>query len=577
MRLRTYLMALVAAATLPILGFAGWTGWRAVVAERDLAAQELAQLAASAAGALETEFGRAVVLGQTLAASPALRAGDLAAFAPQGYEAATANGTSFAVGGEDGVQTFNSRVPLGAPIPARPAPDIARRAQSLGRPFVMDVFDAPLMDAPITAVVVPVFGAPPQVAVAIGVRVDLPQLARLLPVPVMGPGGFALTLDGSGRVAARTPEAPATFPAAAILAASPGSLVSLTGQGGGGLVAVRQPIEGSDWQVVVAMPEASVAATAWQSLRRLGGVGAAGMLLAVILATVLARFLLRQARALTEAATALAGPAPPAMRTRVTEATVLRSALEAAGVALRRDAEAQARLAAMAEATAMLEARVAERTRELEETAGRLLNAEDDERRRIARELHDSTVQELVAASLCVAQAQRAPEMAEEALADAAAALNRAKQELRTVAFLLQPPMLDEGGLVMAVRIYAEGLARRSGVTIAVEAPEDLPALPRPQETAVFRVVQEALANALAHAEATRVTIWFSEQAGRFRAEVVDDGTGMEGLRESSTDGVGIPGMRARIRQLGGELTISSGPGGTRVEASLTAGSPRRP
>lgn len=311
---------------------------------------------------------------------------------------------------------------------------------------------------------------------------------------------------------------------------------------------------------------------AWRSLRWLGIGGAAGVALAVILAAALAAFLLRQARSLTAVAATLTGAGAPAAETRVAEVAVLRRALEAAGTALHSRAEAQARLTAMAEAAAMLEARVAERTRELEETAGRLLNAEDEERRRIARELHDSTVQELVAASLGVAQAQRSPETAGEALAEAAAALNRAKEELRTVAFVLQPPMLDEGGLAMAIRIYAEGLSRRSGIAIEVEAPDRMPPLPRPQETALFRVVQEALANVVAHAGATRVRIRLTARPEAFSVEVSDDGRGMpeaEGMPPRVAEGVGIPGMRARVRQLGGVLTVRSGSGGTSIRAVL--------
>ncbi len=577
MRLRTYLIALVSAAILPILAFAAWTGWRAVDAERDLAAQELARLAATAAGALETEFGRAIVLGQTLAVSPDLRAGDIGRFAQQGYEAARANGTSFAVGDEAGRQTFNSRFPLGQPIPAVPAPDFVRRLKERGQPIVSEVFPAPLMDEAIVAVLVPVTGAPPEVAAGIGVRVDLSRLERLLPTPVMGPGGFSLALDGAGVVAARTANAPATFPAAEISAAPAGSIVTMTA-GDRHLVAVRQPIAETDWQVVIAMPEDAVAATAWQALRRLGAAGLVGLLAAMALAAILAGFLLRQARSLTDVAMSLAGDPATVAPPRVAEVAILRRALEAAGVAVRSRAEADARLTAMSEAAALLEGRVAERTRELEETLGRLLNAEDEERRRIARDLHDSTVQELVAASLSISRAQAAPDRAAEPLAEAANALRQAKEELRTVAFLLQPPLLDECGLAMAVRIYAEGVSRRSGVDVVVEGADGRPSLTRPQETALFRVIQEALANAITHADASQVRIRMSEVESGFAVEIADGGKGMAGSGEAShrpVEGVGVAGMRARMRQLGGELLIASGPGGTTVRAVIAGSSER--
>lgn len=572
MRLRTYLIALVAATLLPVLAFAGWSSWRAIAAERDLAARELTRLAASGAGALEVEFGRAIVLGQTLAASPALRRGDLETFAAQAREAAEANGTSVAIGGEDGRQTFNSRIRRGAPIEARPSPELVRQLRERGGPFVTDLFQAPLMDRPIVAVIVPIEGAPADLAVAIGVRVDTARLERLLPEPVLGAGAFSVALDGSGRVAARSASAPGSLPAQALAGLAPGQVGLIEGAGTARLLAARSMIAGTGWQVVVAAPEEAVAADARRALVRLGAAGLVGLLLAVVLSVLLAAFLLRQARALVATAEAIPEGGAPRSTSRVTEVAVLRRALEAAGSAVRSRAEAQARLHAMTETAALLEQRVAERTRELEQTTGRLLNAEDEERRRIARDLHDSTVQELVAASLCISRARAAPAEAEQALADAGTALARAKEELRTVSFLLQPPLLDECGLVVALQVYAEGVARRSGVAVVVEAPRAMPTLSRAVETALFRVVQEALANAVSHAEATSVRIRITGDLDAISVAVIDNGKGMPGAHEGeagAVEGVGIPGMRARVGQLGGDFAVTTGPGGTAIRALL--------
>lgn len=570
MRLRTYLIALVAATLLPVLAFAGWSSWRAVAAERDLAALELVRLAASAAGAFKLEFGRAIVLGQTLAASPALRRGDLATFAAQAREAAQANGTSVATGDEHGRQTFNSRIPHGELIEARPAPELVRQAREQGGPFVSDLFQAPLMDRPIAAVVVPVEGAPADIAMAIGVRVDTVRLERLLPVPVFGAGAFSLALDGRGTVAARSASAPETFPVQALDGLMPGQVGLIEGAGTARLLATRSMVPGTSWQVVVAAPEAAVAAGAWRAMLWLGAAGVGGLLLAVVLSVLLAAFLLRQARALVATASALADGCIAGRGSRVTEVAVLRRALEAAGGAIRSRAETQARLFAMTETAVLLEQRVAERTRELEQTTGRLLNAEDEVRRRIARDLHDSTVQELVAASLCIARARATPAEAEQALVDAGAALARAKEELRTVSFLLQPPLLDECGLVVALRVYAEGVARRSGAAIAVEAPPVAPALSRSVETALFRVVQEALANAVSHGEAASIRVRIVVEQDGIAVAVSDDGRGMTLAADgSATEGVGLSGMRARVRHLGGDLAIGTGPGGTTVTARL--------
>lgn len=574
MRLRTYLIALVAATLVPVLAFAGWSAWRAMAAERGLVARELARLAASGAGALEVEFGRAIVLGQTLAASPSLRRGDLQTFAVQAREAAEVNGTSLAVGNEQGRQTFNSRIAAGLPIEARPAPELVRQLRERGGPFVTDVFEAPLMDRPIAGVIVPIHGAPPDIAVALGVRVDTARLERLLPEPVFGAGAFSVALDGRGHVAARTAFAPEVLPGLALVGLSPGQVGLIEGPDRVRLLVARNPISGTDWQVLVAAPEEAVAGRARGALLRLSIAGTLGLLVAIVLAVVLAAFLLRQARVLVAVASEMVEGDADASRPRVTEVVALRQALEAAGAAIRSRAEAQARLRVMTETAALLEQRVAERTRELEETTGRLLNAEDETRRRIARDLHDSTVQELVGASLCIARARAAPAEAEQALADAAAALARANRELRTVSFVLQPPLLDECGLVVALKVYAEGVARRSGIAVSVEAPKVAPLLSRSTETALFRVVQEALANAVSHADATTVRVRITGDQDTISVEVTDNGKGLVAGRDGASgtaEGVGIPGMRARIRQLGGEFTVGTGPEGTTIRARLMA------
>jgi signal transduction histidine kinase len=149
-----------------------------------------------------------------------------------------------------------------------------------------------------------------------------------------------------------------------------------------------------------------------------------------------------------------------------------------------------------------------------------------------------------------------------------------AKEELRTVSFLLQPPLLDECGLVVALQVYAEGIAQRSGVAVAVEAPPVAPALSRPVETALFRVVQEALANAVSHGEATSVCIRITRDQDAISVAVIDNGKGIPGGRDGGSgavEGVGIPGMRARVRQLGGEFAITTGPSGTTIRAAFPA------
>ncbi len=154
------------------------------------------------------------------------------------------------------------------------------------------------------------------------------------------------------------------------------------------------------------------------------------------------------------------------------------------------------------------------------------------------------------------------------ALNEALTGLDRAKDELRTVSFLMQPPLLDECGLATAMRSYAEGFGRRSGLAVTVEAPATDPVLPRAIETALFRVVQEALTNVHRHANSPTALVRLRIAQGTVLLQIEDAGVGMATGKPVSP-GVGIAGMRARVRQLGGDLSIETGSGVTRVRATM--------
>jgi PAS domain S-box-containing protein len=212
----------------------------------------------------------------------------------------------------------------------------------------------------------------------------------------------------------------------------------------------------------------------------------------------------------------------------------------------------------------------------LHQLSARILQAQDEERRRIAREIHDSTVQKLALLALNMAQLQATslPDKANGMLKNSEQLTRECVQELRTLSYVLHPPMMDELGLASALRIYIEGLSQRSGVEINLEADEDWPRLPHEVEMALFRVAQEGLSNVLRHSSSKSAAVKLSQQDG-IELSVRDQGTGMKfnpaDANSSSPVGVGIPGMSERIKQLGGVLTIDSGPGGT----TLTARVPR--
>ena len=218
--------------------------------------------------------------------------------------------------------------------------------------------------------------------------------------------------------------------------------------------------------------------------------------------------------------------------------------------------------------------------RELQQLAGTLVQLQDDERRRIGRDLHDSTGQVLTALGMQLARLQRLTETENSPtrglIADCAALAQRCSSDIRTASYLLHPPLLDEIGLLSALRWLADGLTRRSDINVVLQLPERLPRLPRDLELALFRVVQEAISNVHRHAQSPSVTIRLALDEAVLTLEVQDAGLGIPEAFDSGNvpdpimRGVGLGGMRERLRQLGGHLTILSSPNGTCVRATIT-------
>ena len=214
----------------------------------------------------------------------------------------------------------------------------------------------------------------------------------------------------------------------------------------------------------------------------------------------------------------------------------------------------------------------------LQSLPGRLLKAQDEERRRIARELHDSTAQELAVVAMNLARLEewiegREP-WAENLLADSLAVLAQGNRDLRTLAHLLHPPMLEELGLAGALRHYVEGFSQRSGIQVELECGPDLERCSEGIETALFRVVQESLANVHRHSTSSSAFLKLVRAGDNIELTIADRGRGLPpGLLTGTADeariGVGISGMRQRMRQLKGRLDLSSSPEGTTVHAIL--------
>ena len=240
----------------------------------------------------------------------------------------------------------------------------------------------------------------------------------------------------------------------------------------------------------------------------------------------------------------------------------------------------------------MLEERVRERTRELEvknqelstqtevvrELSARLLQIQDEERRRIARELHDSVGQMLAAVSMNLAQVDReahalSPD-ARTALEDNAALLSQLSTEIRTISHLLHPPLLDEVGLQSALQWYIDGFSERSKINVDLQLPDDFGRLPRNLEITLFRVVQECLTNIHRHSGSSTAAIGVARSDDSVRLEIRDAGKGIPAetqanLSSGKLSGVGLRGMHERLRQMGGRLEVHSNGDGTLIQATL--------
>lgn len=208
----------------------------------------------------------------------------------------------------------------------------------------------------------------------------------------------------------------------------------------------------------------------------------------------------------------------------------------------------------------------------------RLMALQDQERRRIARDLHDTTGQTLSAMKMNIAMLQemskgRAGSL--ELLHDLEALTDSALQEIRTTSYLLHPPLLDEAGFASAARWFVDGFSRRSGIQVSCSIPEEFDRPPAHCELVLFRVLQEALTNVHRHSHASRAGVSLVRDAGSTTLEISDDGDGipaerLQHLRDADRQsGVGLAGMRERVRELGGDFEIRSDCRGTTVSVRV--------
>jgi PAS domain S-box-containing protein len=229
----------------------------------------------------------------------------------------------------------------------------------------------------------------------------------------------------------------------------------------------------------------------------------------------------------------------------------------------------------MRESATKLEKMVDERTAELRELSVRLMTMQDQEHRRIARELHDGLGQELAVVKIVLdstLQQDLAP-ATKRACTEVIGIVDRAIQQVRSMSHLLHPPLLDEVGLLSAISWYIDGLSERSGIQTSLQVePQEFPRLSPDLETAIFRIVQEALTNVFRHAGASNIWITLAQRGVQTIVTVRDDGRGIGSkiveLQPESL-GVGIRGIKQRAKEFGGELHVSNANPGTMVEVVI--------
>lgn len=215
---------------------------------------------------------------------------------------------------------------------------------------------------------------------------------------------------------------------------------------------------------------------------------------------------------------------------------------------------------------------------ELRQLSVRLISLQDEERRRIARDLHDTVGQTLAAVKMSLALIRKIkdfPSAAQPLIDDLNTLADEALQEVRTTSYLLHPPLLDEAGIAPAARWFVQGFARRSGIEVQCDIPESMERPSRERELVLFRVLQESLTNVHRHAQASQASVHLTHISDQIELEVRDNGKGIPENRikpvngSVARSGVGLAGMRERVLKVGGQLHIQSLHPGTAIRVVL--------
>ncbi len=589
--IQTRVMLLVGVGVLASLAILGGVAWYALtaVAERLAAGREL--LAGAVATHLDVVIEDELSILQGIPASPRF---DLADQDPQPEDAAVRDAylrshlaRRVLLVARDGRVLLAE--PAAADLPAPPAPLIAEAFEG-GRPAVSSLVSEagerrlylllPLRDWRGSVVVVAVAGVDPAGS----------RFSGILSPFELGPTGSAQVIDGQGVVIASSDRRPGFarsphWPRLRQAGRGRGAAVTLA-ENGRDMVFAAAGLRAAPWTVAIRQDQVETFAEARRLRRAILWLGPTLLALALVFAWGAARSVRRPIGLLTRSAERIASgnleqPIPPLPEDEIGR---LGRSLEGMRVALK------ASLDEIAAANLALEGRVEARTRELqglyrqlqerdrwrEELLRKVISAQEDERKRLARELHDETSQTLSALAMKIETALAAspPGPPRDRLVEARALTVRTIDELHRLIFDLRPSVLDDLGLLSAIRWYAERHLEPLGIIVQFEASGFERRLIPELETALFRVAQEAITNIAKHADAETVLIQCLERDDRVTIEIEDDGKGFAPASlpppAARERGLGLMGMRERVELFGGTIELDSAPGqGTRVSVGV--------
>jgi signal transduction histidine kinase len=569
--IRFWLNYLVLACILPAAAVATFLIMRSYTQERASLERDMVATARALMQAVDAELTGIRSAIEVLALSAHLASGDLAKFHAQAQAAVRAtHGNNIVLTDASGQQLVNTLKPFGEPLPLTGNPDQLRRVLETGRPIISDLFVGGVLRAPVIGVQVPVLldGRPVYGLAMIMVPERFGDFLRRQKIPSDWVVGI---LDSSHTIVARSVHidefvgkkaSPRLL--RALAQASEGVLDGLTLEGVPVLSGFSRSAE-SGWAVAIGIPSAGLIAARWNSLAINAAAAVLVLVLGVLLARAIGARIGRSIRSLTAPAIALGSSAPIVVPpVDIQEAHELGEALVLARELItKRAAERDA-----------AEARLATATAERDDLRRRVMQAQEEERVRLARELHDHTGQALTGAMLDLKGMESfVDEAGRERLRRVRGKMDEIGKTLHRVAWELRPAAINELGLTATLANYVSDWSGQIGIRADFHcAVPELDRLSNEVRTTMYRVLQEALTNVAKHAaESTAVSVVIERVGASLRLMIEDDGCGFRDFSKAETNGgLGLVGMRERLGLIGGELEIETSNGaGTTIYARI--------